>query len=122
MLRPIVLAMPLILGAVVASRLGFPATNSGPRGWLLVANKGDQTLGIIDPAAGKQVAAVPEGGVTGHEVIASPDGKFAYVPIYGNSGVGKPGTDGKSGFDLIGRRSSPRSRFRGTRSSRSCPC
>jgi DNA-binding beta-propeller fold protein YncE len=96
MLRPIVLALPLILGAVVASRFGFPATNNAPRGWLLVANKGDQTLGIIDPAAGKQVAAVAEGGVTGHEVIASPDGKLAYVPIYGNSGVGKPGTDGKN--------------------------
>jgi DNA-binding beta-propeller fold protein YncE len=34
------------------------------------------------------------GGVTGHEVAASPDGKTAYVPIYGDSGVGKPGTDG----------------------------
>jgi YVTN family beta-propeller protein len=40
------------------------------------------------------VAAIDEGGVTGHEVIASPDGRTAYVPIYGNSGVGKPGTDG----------------------------
>jgi YVTN family beta-propeller protein len=37
---------------------------------------------------------VAEGGVTGHEVIASPDGRFAYVPIYGNSGVGKAGSDG----------------------------
>jgi len=63
-------------------------------GALLVANKGDSSLGIIDPIAGRQVAAVPEGGVTGHEVIASPDGKYAYVPIYGNSGVGKPGSDG----------------------------
>lgn len=59
---------------------------------MLVANKGDHTLGIID--ADKQVAVVPENGVTGHEVTASPDGKTAYVPIYGNSGVGKPGTDG----------------------------
>jgi YVTN family beta-propeller protein len=63
---------------------------------LLVCNKGDQTLGIIDSAAGNQVAAVPEGGVTGHEVIASPDGKLAYVPIYGDSGVGKPGSDGSN--------------------------
>jgi DNA-binding beta-propeller fold protein YncE len=59
-----------------------------------VANKGDRTLGIIDPAAGKQVAAIAENGITGHEVIASPDGKTAFVPIYGDSGVGKPGTDG----------------------------
>jgi YVTN family beta-propeller protein len=61
---------------------------------LLVANQGDRDLSIIDVAAGKQVATVAEEGVTGHEVAASPDGKTAYVPIYGNSGVGKPGTDG----------------------------
>jgi DNA-binding beta-propeller fold protein YncE len=61
-----------------------------------VANKGDHTLGIIDVEMGKQVATVPEGGITGHEVTASPDGKTAYVPIYGNSGVGKPGTDGSN--------------------------
>jgi len=68
----------------------------GPQGWLLVANKGDRTLGIIDPVAGKQVATVAENGITGHEVIASPDGMTAFVPIYGNSGVGKPGTDGSN--------------------------
>ena len=65
-------------------------------GTLLVANKGDHTLGIIDPEAGSQIATVAENGTTGHEVIASPDGKLAYVPIYGNSGVGKPGTDGSN--------------------------
>ena len=64
-------------------------------GYLLVCNKGEQTLGIVDPVAGKQLAVVPEDGVTGHEVVASPDGKRAFVPIYGNSGVGKPGTDGR---------------------------
>ncbi len=72
----------------------FAADTGSTKSWLLVANKGDHTLGIIDPASGKQVAAVDEGGVTGHEVIASPDGRTAYVPIYGDSGVGKPGTDG----------------------------
>jgi DNA-binding beta-propeller fold protein YncE len=70
------------------------AQNSAPAGLLLVANKGTNSLGIIDPVAGKQLAEVPEGGVTGHEVASSPDGKLAYVPIYGNSGVGQPGTDG----------------------------
>jgi YVTN family beta-propeller protein len=65
-------------------------------GTLLVANKGGRSLGIIDPASGQQVAEVPEGGITGHEVAASADGSVAYVPIYGNSGVGKPGTDGRN--------------------------
>ncbi len=71
-----------------------PAPPPSQSGLLLVANKGDNSLGIIDPVAGKQVAEIAEGGITGHEVAASPDGKFAYVPIYGNSGVGQPGTDG----------------------------
>jgi len=61
---------------------------------LLVAVKAIQSLAIVDPASGSVVATVPEGGTTGHEVIASSDGKTAYVPIYGNSGVGKPGSDG----------------------------
>src|SRR3954463_9700050 len=69
---------------------------SARNGLVLVANKGDNSLGIIDPVSGKQIAEVPEGGVTGHEVTASRDGKLAYVPIYGNSGVGQPGTDGSN--------------------------
>ena len=63
-------------------------------GLLLVAQKGDRSLAIVDPVAGKVLASVPENGTTGHEVTASADGRYAYVPIYGNSGVGKPGTDG----------------------------
>ena len=63
---------------------------------LLVANKGDHTVGLIDPPSGRQIATVDTGGTTPHEVIASPDGRFAYAPIYGNSGVGLPGTDGSS--------------------------
>ena len=80
----------LLLVCVLASPL------LAQRGLLLVAQKGDQSLGIVDPVAGKVVASVAEGGITGHEVTASPDGKLAYVPIYGNSGVGKPGTDGSN--------------------------
>ncbi len=63
---------------------------------LLVAEKGSQSLAIVDPASGSELDSVPEGGITGHEVIASADGKFAFVPIYGNSGVGSPGTDGQN--------------------------
>jgi YVTN family beta-propeller protein len=71
------------------------ASEPSSRGFLLVANKGDQTLGIVDPESCRQIATIPEEGVTGHEVAASPDGNLAFVPIYGNSGVGHPGTDGR---------------------------
>ena len=85
--------VPLLL-AMSASNSPSSSAGGSTTGYLLTANKGDQSLGIIDPAAAKQIAEVAEGGTTGHEVIASPDGRLAYVPIYGNSGVGKPGTNG----------------------------
>ncbi|HUO30866.1 MAG TPA: cytochrome D1 domain-containing protein [Bryobacteraceae bacterium] len=97
-----------MFGAIAFALFSLTAGGAPPdtQGYLLVANKGDRTLGIIDPAAGKEVAAVPENGVTGHEVIASPHGGTAYVPIYGNSGVGKPGTDGTNmvAIDLASRK------------------
>jgi DNA-binding beta-propeller fold protein YncE len=100
---PLLLLLP-VAAVVLAGRL--PATAGAAGGYLLVTNKGDRTLSIVDPIAGQQLAAVPEGGTTGHEVIASPDGKTAYVPIYGNSGVGKPGTDGTNmvAIDLASRK------------------
>jgi YVTN family beta-propeller protein len=89
----------LVALATVAGA-GAHAAGTAPGGLLLVANKGDHTLGIVDPVAGRQVATVKQSGVTGHEVIASPDGKTAYVPIYGDSGVGRPGSDGRT-LDVI---------------------
>ena len=60
-----------------ATQPGEPAVRGG---LLLVANKGDDTLGIIDPSVGNQVAAVQGVGITGQEVAVSPDGRLAYVP------------------------------------------
>lgn len=96
MSRSTLLGLAVIVGGIVLVSVNNPLASKARPGMLLVANKGDQSLGIIDPSENKQVASVPEGGTTGHEVIASPDGKLAYVPIYGNSGVGKPGTDGSN--------------------------
>jgi DNA-binding beta-propeller fold protein YncE len=91
------LLLPALIGLsmLVSSENGIPDSNSREP-VLLVANKAEHTLGIVDPEAGKQLVTIEENGITGHEVIASPDGRTAYVPIYGNSGVGKPGTDGQN--------------------------
>jgi DNA-binding beta-propeller fold protein YncE len=78
------------------SRIPMP----GGHMYLLVANKAANTLGLIDPDSAKQIATVSESGITAHEVVASPDGKLAFVPIYGNSGVGQPGTDGNA-IDVV---------------------
>jgi len=90
-LRILALSLPAAWLALGAAET--PKTASAPR--LLVANQTDRSLSIVDPVAGKLIAAVPVGGVTGHEVAASPDGRTAFVPIYGDSGVAKPGTDGR---------------------------
>jgi len=92
------LVLPVVIGlsAMSVSSGASPVADAPGQGLLLVANKGDHTLGIVDPEAGKQIATVAEDGTTGHEVVASPEGRTAYVPIYGNSGVGKPGTDGRN--------------------------
>jgi YVTN family beta-propeller protein len=87
--------LTLLLSALSLTLVGSSVKTNGHGGMLLVAEKGGMSLAIVNPASGSVVASVPEGGITGHEVAASPDGRFAYVPIYGDSGVGKPGTDGR---------------------------
>src|SRR5215469_1923722 len=96
--RVLLLSIFVVSGCILAAVADRASTMSS--GFLLVANKGEHTLGIIDPGAGRQIAAIAETGVTGHEVAASPDGKLAFVPIYGDSGVGLPGTDGRR-LDVI---------------------
>ena len=63
---------------------------------LLVVNQGDATVSIVDAATAKQVATIHEAvtGVHAHEAAVSPDGRTAYLPVYGSTGVGKPGIDG----------------------------
>ncbi len=84
-----------VLGAFPLISNAQETGSSKGQAMLLVANQKDRDLSIINPEAGQQVATVPENAITGHEVAASPDGRTAFVPIYGNSGVGKPGTNGR---------------------------
>lgn len=98
--------MSATISYVIASILFLAlaaGTNSNPaspaHGMLVVANQGDHTALLIDPRSRQELMKVTV-GVNGHEVAVSPDSRFAYVPIYGNSGVGKPGTDGHA-IDII---------------------
>jgi YVTN family beta-propeller protein len=65
--------------------LAFSASllaQSTPRESLLILSKSDHTLAIVDPATLKVLARIPVGDDP-HEVIASSDGKTAYVSNYG---------------------------------------
>lgn len=59
---------------------------STPARTLLAISKSDHTLAIIDPATLKVIATLPVGSDP-HEVIASADGKTAYVSIYGGGSL-----------------------------------
>lgn len=84
-----------VLASLSFSFSGLAHAADSANGLILVTNKGDRTLSLIDSETNQEIVAIPEEGVTGHEVIASKDGKLAFVPIFGDSGVGKPGSDGQ---------------------------
>ncbi|WP_127793478.1 hypothetical protein [Agromyces sp. LHK192] len=71
-----------------------------PNGRLLVVNKDDDTLGIVDFDRGATVATVPLIGTSGHEVAVTPDRRSALVPIYSDAPVGVPGIEGRT-IDVI---------------------
>jgi YVTN family beta-propeller protein len=60
------------------------AGEATPRNALLATSKGNHTLAIIDPSSDKIIAKMPL-GPDPHEVIASEDGKTAYVSNMGGS-------------------------------------
>jgi YVTN family beta-propeller protein len=73
------------------------ATCAGQAQSLLVVNQGDATVSVVDAKSLSVTATIAEhesGKDHGHEIAVSPDGKTAYLPVYGDSGVGKAGTDG----------------------------
>ncbi|MBV8136247.1 MAG: beta-propeller fold lactonase family protein, partial [Deltaproteobacteria bacterium] len=90
----------LLLGLSLGIPVAFATAASGEAAQrdtdvLLAINEGEASLGILDPRTGRELAKVVEGAITGHEVAASADGRLAYVPIYGDSSVGEPGSDGQ---------------------------
>jgi YVTN family beta-propeller protein len=64
------------------SRSAAPSADT-PADTLLVLSKTDRTLAIVNPATLEVIARIPVGNDP-HEVIASTDGKTAYVSNYGS--------------------------------------
>jgi DNA-binding beta-propeller fold protein YncE len=94
---PLLVASAAVIVALALTGPAHPASST--HGILVVANQFEHTALLIDPESHRELAKIVV-GVNGHEVTVDKDSRFAYVPIYGNSGVGKPGTDGAS-IDVI---------------------
>ena len=85
-------------GILFLACLLLPCRLSGepsPANLLLVANQMEHSVVLVDPLS-KQVLATMGVDINGHEVAVSSDGRFGYVPIYGNTWVGKPGSNGST--------------------------
>jgi YVTN family beta-propeller protein len=68
-----------MVSAVVTTANRAGAQSVSPA--LLVLEKGDEQLAIVDPSSLKIVGRLASGGAP-HEVVASDDGKFAYISNY----------------------------------------
>jgi len=71
----------LLLTAAITTHAQDPSTPL-----LLVLAKQDETLAIVDPSTLRVLAKVPAGG-NPHEVIASADGRTAWISNYGNGSL-----------------------------------
>jgi YVTN family beta-propeller protein len=68
---------------------------------LLALSKADRTLSIVDPTTLKVIARMPS-GPDPHEVIASSDGRTAYISNYGGGAYNTLGV-----VDLVGQKALP---------------
>jgi YVTN family beta-propeller protein len=89
------LLLAALLGANARRRAETPADT------LLVLSKTDQTLAIVNPATLQVIARVPVGNDP-HEVIASTDGRLAYVSNYGSGAFNTLAV-----VDLVGQKALP---------------
>jgi YVTN family beta-propeller protein len=90
--------------AVMASWLltgGLVWAQGSSNGSLLVLSKRDHTLAIVDPSSLKVIAKAPVGDDP-HEVIASADGRTAYVSNYGGGSLHTLAV-----IDLVGQKALP---------------
>jgi YVTN family beta-propeller protein len=86
------------LGILFLACFLLPCGLSGdprPDNLLFVANQMEHSVLLVDPKS-KEVLATVGVDINGHEVAVSADGRFGYVPIYGNTWVGKPGSNGST--------------------------
>ena len=77
------LAWMVGIGSFMSAQVIMPPAQPTPKVALLVLAKKDMTLSVVDPQTLQVVAKVPV-GVNPHEVIASEDGRTAWVTNYDN--------------------------------------
>jgi len=72
------------VAALMMLAFGTSALAQTPSPALLVLEKSDNAMAMVDPASMKIVARVPA-GTDPHEIVASTDGRVAYISNYGGT-------------------------------------
>jgi YVTN family beta-propeller protein len=72
--------MLITAGLAIVGMFAVMAAQTGPK--LLVLNKEDASLAVVDPESGSVLGRVPTGDGP-HELVVSSDGKVAYASNYG---------------------------------------
>jgi len=85
-MKRILVLLAVIEYSFISANLYAQAAGGGGKALLLALSKTDHTLAVVDPVSLKVMARVPVGSDP-HEVIASSDGKTAYVSIYGGGSL-----------------------------------
>ncbi len=81
-------ALSVLAGLFLFSAVPAARAAEGGSGTLIVANKAEATVSLIDLGSGAVRATLPTGAGP-HEVVVSPDGRLAVVADYG---AGSPGS------------------------------
>jgi YVTN family beta-propeller protein len=104
MMRPknpqLLVVSAALAAALLSTAIGVVAQSTPSRS-LLAISKRNHTLAIVDPNTLQVIARAPV-GLDPHEVIASSDGKTAYVSIYGGGRY-----HALSVIDLVGQKALP---------------
>lgn len=82
-----------LLAALSAAVWATPPPAQKPHRLMMIVSKKLPGIAIYDADTEQLVCRAKVGALSPHEGAFSPDGKYAYVSVYGSSGVGKPGTD-----------------------------
>ena len=92
----ILLSVGVSLMVFSVNALSQSMANPSSQGTLLVVSQGNNSVTQIDPETGAKPIFLTTHEIRAHEVAVSPDGRLAYLPIYGDSGVGLPGSSGRT--------------------------
>src|SRR6201986_4613813 len=77
-------AVKIFVAAVLVIAAAASTSAQTPSPALLVLEKSDNAMAMVDPASMKVVARVPA-GTDPHEIVASTDGRVAYISNYGGT-------------------------------------